>query len=966
MKKRFAGISALVTAIAIAGSALLAPPAVAGPLPASLPEDNSLYVFDCGAQQPVRLFKTDETSGASAPVGEPANWVGGTRCPSKFAFDVTSGMGYTLWYLQTGFRLVSVDPDTGATATVAALSLGGNAVFSVGSIAIDTNGKAYAVYYNSTKAVYDLASLDLSTGVLTVIGSLPSGISNLYNFAIDPTDGKAYVGTDSTRKIYELNLATANAVLAYTAGSISTTGYLGGMQFDSDGRVWFALDGTLYSAEPENLSSPVVAGSILLNGRGKTFPVDLMIARPAPSAIPAVTLQPKDAFVADGGSTELTVAGSGSPTPAVSWEVSKDGQTWSTLAGRTSTTLSLTAQALADSGWRYRAVFTNLVGTTKSNIVTVTVGTAPEWKAPALRDGYKGAAYSGALVATGADSYALAEGDLPAGITLNANGTITGTPTEVGGMLVKVNAKNKFGDATETVGFPIYSAAWKDSSLAGTRKGEVVDDKIQGPDRSDGSWDYSVYSGTVPAGLTVGSNGAVTGTPTAAGDYSFTVRAKDDFYAFDQVVSGRVKAPVPGWTDSELKDGTIGVAYSDTIAAGSADSYSFVSGNLPKGLTVGSDGTISGTPTEWGDFSFTVKASNSDDSKEASISLTIKDNLWVDEQLAAPRVGVAYSDGVTAPKIDGSTWAYSIGEGRLPDGLSLNATTGAITGTPTTADYFWFEVNASNGSLTFTTDLYGAVLNPLPVWTDTETAKGYVGTVYADQVAATGAVSYELVAGDLPDGLELSADGTLSGTPSKAGTFTYTVAAYNEGVQPQTRTPAPAKGDKVEHEITTVIGDAEIALTLEFEAGATIAGSETRISANGLKPGSAYELWMHSEPVLLDTGVIDESGSFAKNVALPANTPAGAHSLILTGVAANGDELTATAWFSVDASGKVVATSYTGPVGNPVAAAVDTVKGALASTGFGAGWLVAPMVLVLLLGGALLLVARRRGERTAK
>jgi hypothetical protein len=410
------------------------------------------------------------------------------------------------------------------------------------------------------------------------------------------------------------------------------------------------------------------------------------------------------------------------------------------------------------------------------------------------------------------------------------------------------------------------------------------------------------------------------------------------------------------WTDTTIAKGAVGVPYSDSVTATGATSYSILSGALPSGLTLSTDGKISGVADSSGSGSVTIKASNAGSSQSTTIEWVINATLWVDDEVEEGRVGVAYTDGVTAPSVEGATWTYSVSDGELPAGLKLDSKTGAITGTPVESDRFWVDVKATSGDMVFYTGIYSLIHNPFPVWSDTETDKGHIGIKYEDEVAADYAVEYELVKGDLPDGLELAADGTLSGTPTKAGTFTYTVAAYNEAVRRPSRTPMPSKGDKVEHDVTTVIGGAELGLTLEFKAGATAAGSDTRISANGLKPGSAYELWMHSEPVLLDTGIIDESGSFAKNVALPAGIPAGAHELVLTGIAPNGDTVTAKAWFSVDGAGKVVAISYTGPVDNPIVAAID----ALASTGVNPVAALWVTLLALLAGAAAIIVTRVR------
>ena len=116
---------------------------------------------------------------------------------------------------------------------------------------------------------------------------------------------------------------------------------------------------------------------------------------------------------------------------------------------------------------------------------------------------------------------------------------------------------------------------------------------------------------TVPEGTTltnkgtinVESGGKLEGTPTGEGT----------------VVSA------PKITTESLPDGTVGTAYNQTLQADNAPTqWSVTSGSLPNGLSLNSDGTITGTPTAEGTSTFTVKAENSvgSDSKELMLTVT--------------------------------------------------------------------------------------------------------------------------------------------------------------------------------------------------------------------------------------------------------------------------------------------------------------------------------------------------------
>jgi 5-hydroxyisourate hydrolase-like protein (transthyretin family) len=123
-------------------------------------------------------------------------------------------------------------------------------------------------------------------------------------------------------------------------------------------------------ANPSSIASRT--GTILV--ADQTF----TITQAADTAAPALTTQPADQTANAGGTTSFTAAASGAPIPTVQWQVSTNGgSTFSDISGATSATLSFTTVA-ADNGKKYRAVFTNGIGTpATSNAATLTVNFAP-------------------------------------------------------------------------------------------------------------------------------------------------------------------------------------------------------------------------------------------------------------------------------------------------------------------------------------------------------------------------------------------------------------------------------------------------------------------------------------------------------------------------------------------------------------------------------------------------------------
>jgi hypothetical protein len=98
----------------------------------------------------------------------------------------------------------------------------------------------------------------------------------------------------------------------------------------------------------------------------------------AAAAAPIVTLQPADATVAAPVTATFTAAASGTPTPTVQWQQSLDaGATWANITGATASSFTTPATAPADSGKRFRAVFTNGSGSASSSAAVLTVASLP-------------------------------------------------------------------------------------------------------------------------------------------------------------------------------------------------------------------------------------------------------------------------------------------------------------------------------------------------------------------------------------------------------------------------------------------------------------------------------------------------------------------------------------------------------------------------------------------------------------
>jgi hypothetical protein len=157
-----------------------------------------------------------------------------------------------------------------------------------------------------------------------------------------------------------------------------------------------------------------------------------------------------------------------------------------------------------------------------------------------------------------------------------------------------------------------------------------------------------------------------------------------------------------------LPDGTVGMAYSHTLAAsgGGTVTWTLDAGALPKGLTLSGAGVISGIPTTAGTETFTVRASNGVSPDAAQLlSITINPApegtgavttapMITTTALPTGTVGAAYSQTLVASGDGTVTW--TLDAGALPKGLTLSGA-GVISGIPTAAGTETFTVRASNG-----------------------------------------------------------------------------------------------------------------------------------------------------------------------------------------------------------------------------------------------------------------------------
>jgi streptogramin lyase len=326
-----------------------------------------------------------------------------------------------------------------------------------------------------------------------------------------------------------------------------------------------------------------------------------------------------------------------------------------------------------------------------------------------------------------------------------------------------------------------------------------------------------------PPGLANAINvqsGNISGTPTAAGTYSFAAQATDSAgqtTTFPLTVS--VAPPLSlSCNFSSVAAPQVGVPYFATCtASGGLPAYAFSisAGQLPSGLTLNAvSGAISGAPTQYGIITpFTVQASDSG-GHTASDSImginVLPPVLTISCRLSTlAEVGVAYSEGCTA-KGGVPPYNFTLSTGSLPTvtdpntgivtGVKLGAATGAISGTPPagTAGAYSFTVSVSDSGqkvqepaqTAYTPQNNLTVLNPVLGIDCRFTAAAQVGRHYSTSCLVSNGTppyTFSISKGSLPATLTIaSGTGVISGMPTAAGTTSFTVKVTDSESTPQT------------------------------------------------------------------------------------------------------------------------------------------------------------------------------------
>jgi alpha-tubulin suppressor-like RCC1 family protein len=481
-------------------------------------------------------------------------------------------------------------------------------------------------------------------------------------------------------------------------------------------------------------------------------------------------------------------------------------------------------------------------------------------------------------------------------ISAGANGTITG-PANV-----------TYGDKPSYTITPATGYHIVDVTVNGTSVGAVSSYTFTTGITANATVAASFAIDSFTLTATAGANGTVTGPASATygGSASYSIIPATGYHVVDVLVDGVSKGAVASYTITNITanhtiSATFAInAYTVAISAGANGS---ISG--PTVVTYGGSATYSITANS----GYTLSSVLVDGVSVGAMSSYTFSNVTANHTISATFAAIPTLSITTATLTDGyltttysqtlaatggtTPYSWTISSGTLPTGLLLATSTGIISGTPTAAGAKTFTVQAKDANGATTTKSLTITAYALPTVSTSSLAGGKVNTSYSQTLAASGgktAYVWNISSGTLPAGLTLSSAGDISGTPTTAGTVTFTVKVTDANGKTATKSlsiavTASSKADLV---VTAVSGPGSITRgSTKYTFSVTVKNQGTGGSAASklsfyLSTSSTVSTTTGSTNFLvgsisLDALAAGESESKSYTVSIPSSVTAGSY-----------------------------------------------------------------------------------------
>ena len=701
------------------------------------------------------------------------------------------------------------------TSAAAATSIVGSAF----SFTVRTSGAPAPKVTESGALPTGISFTDNGDGTATIAGTPAAGTGGSYPVQLTATNPAGGVSTSFTLTNAEAPSITSAPTAAFTAtlaGSytVTTTGYPAatitetgtlptGLSFADHGNGTATISGTPASGTAGTY--PVTISAKNASGSTATLQLTITVQAPAPPAITSGSI----AFFTAGQAGAAAVTTTGSPVPAIS----ETGTLPSGLSfadnGNGTALISGTAPATGTANLTIKA--SNGISPDATQAYTVIVGQPPKFTSPDSATASLGSPFSFTVKAGGYPAPSWGESGLPPGVSFhdNADGTATlsGTPTMPGTYPVPLMATNAYGSVQQTLTITVQQAP-----AITSRK--TVNFTVGAPEsfsvQTTGSPVATISeSGTLPSGVTFTDNGdgtaTLAGTPASgtSGSYPLTITAANGVspnatQSFTLAVNPASPA-APAVNSGSSASFTVGAQGSfSVLTTGNPTASIAESGALPSGVSFTDNGdgtaTLAGTPASGtsGSYPLTITAANG-----VSPNATQRFTLTVDPDAAAPVITSAgattfaagqpgsftvTTTGVPAPALSATS------KPALPSGVRFTDNgngTATLSGAPPPGSQgtYLLTVKAANSSGTASQSFLLTVNSGLAI-TSAASDTATVGNAFSFKVTTVGTPTPTLGrAGGLPAGVTFTDNGdgtgTLSGTPTAAGSFPLTFTARN-------------------------------------------------------------------------------------------------------------------------------------------------------------------------------------------
>ncbi|MBP1871432.1 hypothetical protein J2Z19_001144 [Ensifer adhaerens] len=744
------------------------------------------------------------------------------------------------------------------------------------------------------------------TGGMPMIVAPPSSDANLSGIGV--SSGTLAPTFDAATTSYTVSVGNSVATIAVTPASAHPSAVV-------------SVNGTVIAAPgslPVNLQVGDNAVSIVVTAQDtvttKTYDIVVNRAGAAPDAPTAVS-----AASGDGEATvSFTAPVNAGTTPISSYTVTADPGGAAATGGSSPITVKGLTNGTA---YTFKVTATNSIGPGPASDASssVTPKPAPIANAVSATVAANSTANPITLSLSGGAADTLAIGTQPTHGTSSVSGlaiTYTPTPGYSGSDSFTYTATNATGTSaaaivTITVSAPTLAFSPPAGALAGGTAATPYSGIAVAASAGTAPYIYAV-NGTLPDGLTLDpASGLISGTPTTAGDYNFTITATDANNATGTAaysIAIAVEAPTAGDVSATVAANSmanpvtlnLGGGIADTLAIGTQPTHGTAS---VSGLAI----TYSPTPGYSGSDSFTYTATNATGtSTAATVTITVTAPTLSFSPAAGTLtggiVGTVYDRVTIAASAGTAPYRYAVASGALPAGLALDGTNGRISGTPTTAGTANFTVTATDAN-----NATGTASYSIAIVIQAPTANNVRATVAANSAAN-------------PITLDLS--GGAANTVSVETQPAHGTAAVSGLAITYTPTPGYSGSDSFTYVATNVTGTSPAAtvsitvtaptLTFSPPAGALATGTAGAAYSGGAVTASAgtapYRYAVTSGQLPAGLALDSATGAIG---GIP--TRAGNHDFTVTATDANNAE--GTARYSIAIAAAPVDFSFEPPAG---------------------------------------------------